>query len=140
MDNTNQLFHLLYQKTRHMTKELNGSLQKHELFSSQWSILYCLMTKGSMTQSEIWRYLGVEAPTVTRTLIKLEEFGWIQRSSGQDKRERLVSLTEKAYKQLPFVEDDVKTFEKVMISNLTSEEQNQLYYLLSKLGEKSDME
>ncbi len=33
-----------------------------------------------MTQKEIWSYLNVEAPTVTRTIKRLEENGWIQRN------------------------------------------------------------
>lgn len=134
MDNKNKLFHLLYQKTRHMTKEFNEYLQKHELYSSQWSILYCLKTQGPMTQSDIWRYLGVEAPTVTRTLVKLEEGGWVKRTFGQDKRERLVSLTEKAKEYLPMVEQDVKAFEMEMTLNLTNEEQDLLFSLVNKLG------
>jgi len=134
VDNTNKLFHLLYQKTRHMTKEINEYLQKHDLYSSQWSILYCLKTNGPMTQSDIWRYLNVEAPTVTRTLVKLEEGGWISRTSGNDKRERLVSLTEKALKSFPAVEEDVKNFEREMTLRLTDQEQDQLFTLLAKLG------
>ena len=37
-----------------------------------------------MTQKEIWQYLNVEAPTVTRTIVRLEESGWINRREGTD--------------------------------------------------------
>lgn len=129
---------MLYQKTRHMTKEVNEYLQKHGLYSSQWSILYCLKSNGSMTQSDIWRYLNVEAPTVTRTLVKLEESGWIIRTTGSDKRERLVSLTEKALEFLPLVDQDVKNFEQNMVASLSDDEQEQLYALLKKLGTSNE--
>ncbi len=131
---------MLYQKTRHMTKEVNEHLQKHGLYSSQWSIIYCLKTNGSMTQSDIWRYLNVEAPTVTRTILKLEESGWIKRTPGSDKRERLVSLTEKAHELLPFVEQDMRNFEQEMVVNLTDEEQDHLFHLLKKLGKPDNSE
>ncbi|WP_226669010.1 MarR family winged helix-turn-helix transcriptional regulator [Metabacillus litoralis] len=134
MINKSELFHTLYQKTRHMTKELNEHLQKHQLFSSQWSIVYCLKSNGPMTQSELWRYLGVEAPTVTRTLLKLEDTGWISRKHGKDKRERFVFLTEKAESQLPTIEKSVTNFEEQMLDKLTEEEQEYLHFLLSKLG------
>jgi MarR family transcriptional regulator, transcriptional regulator for hemolysin len=134
MKHTDKLFHLLYQKTRMLTKEHNETLQKHEIFSSQWSIIYCLKINGPMTQSDIWRYLVVEAPTVTRTLMKLEESGWVRRTPGSDKRERLVSLTEKAIEQLPMIEKDVRSFEHRMLENLSEVEQDQLFSLLSKLG------
>ncbi|TXC89487.1 MarR family transcriptional regulator [Metabacillus litoralis] len=134
MINKSELFHTLYQKTRHMTKELNEQLQQHQLYSSQWSILYCLKKNGPMTQSEMWRYLGVEAPTVTRTLLKLEDAGWISRKHGKDKRERLVFLTSKAENHLPTVEKSVTNFEEQMLQNLTEEEQEYLLSLLNKLG------
>ncbi|MGN7942581.1 MULTISPECIES: MarR family winged helix-turn-helix transcriptional regulator [Bacillaceae] len=134
MENTNQLFHFLYKKTRAMTKVLNEHLQQFGLYSSQWSILYCIKNNGPMTQSEIWRYLVVEAPTVTRTLAKLEESGWIKRTQGSDKRERLVSLTEKAIEQLPLVEKEVKRFEQTMTQHLTKDELTIFYSFLNKLG------
>ena len=123
-----------------MTKEINEYLQKHGLYSSQWSILYCLKLNGPMTQSDIWRYLNVEAPTVTRTLLKLEESGWVKRTPGSDKRERLVSLTEKALELLPLVDHDVKAFEQKMVTSLTDDEQEQLYVLLKKLGQPTERE
>ncbi|MBU7594247.1 MarR family winged helix-turn-helix transcriptional regulator [Metabacillus halosaccharovorans] len=129
---------MLYQQTRHMTKEVNEYLQKHGLYSSQWSILYCLKSNGPMTQSDIWRYLNVEAPTITRTLVKLEESGWVKRTPGSDKRERLVSLTEKALDLLPAVEQDVKNFEQIMVANLKDDEQELLYTLLKKLGKSNE--
>ncbi len=138
MIETNKLFHMLYQKTRHMTKDVNEYLQKHGLYSSQWSILYCLKSNGPMTQSDIWRYLNVEAPTITRTLVKLEESGWVKRTPGSDKRERLVSLTEKALDLLPEVEKDVKNFEQTMVANLKDDEQELLYTLLKKLGKSNE--
>jgi MarR family transcriptional regulator, transcriptional regulator for hemolysin len=134
MENTSKLFHMLYQKTRLMTKEQNENIQKHGLYTSQWSILYCLKINGPMTQSDIWRYLSVEAPTITRTLVKLEKSGWVQRTQGSDKRERLVSLTDKAINQFPFIEQDVKAFEQRMLQSLSDEEQDTLFHLLSKLG------
>ena len=134
IENTNKLFHMLYRKTRSMSKVLNEQLQRHELYSSQWSILYCLKINGPMTQSEIWRYLVVEAPTVTRTLVKLEEGGWVKRTHGRDKRERLVSLTDKAIENFPMIEKDVKSFEQKMLENLSDEEQDNLFHLLTKLS------
>ncbi|KKI89765.1 hypothetical protein WQ54_24880 [Bacillus sp. SA1-12] len=123
-----------------MSKELNEHLQKHDLYSSQWTILYCLKNNGPMTQSDIWRYLLVEAPTITRTLVKLEESGWVKRSQGSDKRERLVSLTEKAINTLPIIENEVKTFEQKMVKHLSEEEQDYFFHLLNKLGVQTNEE
>ncbi|QGQ48431.1 MarR family winged helix-turn-helix transcriptional regulator [Metabacillus sediminilitoris] len=134
MENTSKLFHMLYQKTRLMTKEQNDHIQKHGLYSSQWSILFCLKINGPMTQSDIWRYLSVEAPTITRTIVKLEDSGWVKRTQGSDKRERLVSLTDKAIENFPSIELDVRAFEQKMLASLSKEEQENLFHLLTKLG------
>ena len=31
-----------------------------------------------MTLTQIWKYLNVEAPTITRTVNRLAELGWIE--------------------------------------------------------------
>ena len=129
-----ELFHMLNQKKRLIEKEMNASLNNHELFASQWSILFCIQRFGSISQTEISNYLNVEAPTVTRTLIKLEKKGWIIRKPGQDKRERIIELTKEAEKNLPVVKQTVDEVESQLVRKLSEEEKKQLYYLLHKIN------
>ncbi|WP_163538925.1 MarR family transcriptional regulator [Gracilibacillus sp. YIM 98692] len=131
---TSQLLHLYNQKIRLFMNELNLTLKPFDLYSSQWSILYTLYQKGDMTQTEIWRYLKVEAPTVTRTLARMETSGWVQRTIGKDKRERLVTLTDNARQYYPEIIQAVKQSEQRFLGKLTEEEQRQLQQLLEKLG------
>ncbi|WP_252315978.1 MarR family winged helix-turn-helix transcriptional regulator [Sinobaca sp. H24] len=114
-------------------KSINYELQEHALFSSQWSLLYCLKKNGSMTQKEMAEYLHVESPTITRTLLKLEESGYIKRQSGIDKRERVVSLTEKALACFPAVDESVRRHERNMLCRLSAGEKQQLARLLEKI-------
>ncbi len=44
-----------------------------------------------MTQTDIWKYVNVEAPIVTRTIAKMEENGSIVHQQGEDKRERIIA-------------------------------------------------
>lgn len=134
MDLNSLLMHELNQKARLLTKEMNERLSKHGLYHSQWTILFCLQKYGGMTQTSLWRYLNVEAPTVTRTLIRLEKNGWIIRKLGTDKREKVVELTEKAKEKLPYVEQTVRTFEQDMTKILTQEQKTYLREILAKLG------
>ncbi|RSL30440.1 MarR family transcriptional regulator [Salibacterium salarium] len=128
------LFHLLNQKVRLFSKELNDYLQQHNLYASQWTILYILIQNGSMTQTEIWQYLQVEAPTVTRTLTRMENSGWIVRKPGNDKRERIIVLTEEAKASLYPIQQSVEQFENDFTTHLTNNEEQELYRLLKKLG------
>ena len=115
-------------------KEVNEALKEFGLYSAQWSLLFCLNHMGSMTQTEIWQYLNVEAPTVTRTLVKLEERQLISRKEGKDKRERIVQLTDQAKDLIPRIEARVEKLEQTMLQALSEEERVQLSILLNKIG------
>ncbi|AQQ51992.1 MarR family winged helix-turn-helix transcriptional regulator [Planococcus lenghuensis] len=128
-----QLFHEIHQKARLSAKEVNEALKEYGLFSSQWGILTLLDRRGAMSQTAIWQYLNVEAPTVTRTLARLEETGWVVRKKGRDKRERMAYLTEKAKQLLPEISVQVSKLEAELTAELTEQEQQQLLLLLKKI-------
>ncbi|WP_047986002.1 MarR family winged helix-turn-helix transcriptional regulator [Ornithinibacillus californiensis] len=127
------LLHLLNQRVRYINKHLNEQLQKHGLYNAQWSIMYYLYKNGVKTQSEIMNYFLVNAPTITRTVKRMEENGWISRVAGQDKRERYIDLTDEAKKKYKEIEETVSEHEVVMLANLTTEEKETLLNLLQKL-------
>lgn len=132
------LFHEIHQKSRLSVKEVNDALKEFDLYSSQWSILFCLKQFGPLTQKSIWQYLNVEAPTVTRTVLRLEESGWVLRKEGADKRERIVHLTEHAIGMMGDIERRIFEVEKKLLAPLSEEEQQQLVALLKKIGEHEE--
>ncbi|UYZ11614.1 MarR family transcriptional regulator [Brevibacillus sp. WF146] len=87
--------HKVNQLGRRFSKTLNERLTPLGLFAAQWAVVVRLL-EGPATQTELCQYLCVEAPTMTRTLARMEQAGWIERHCGADKRERRVALTEKA--------------------------------------------
>lgn len=93
----NSYGHKVNQLARSFTKKLNEKISPLGLYSSQWVIIVYLHEKKQCTQIELSQYLSVEAPTITRTLARMEEMGWVTREYGQDKRQRHIKLTEKAY-------------------------------------------
>lgn len=129
----NPLFHMLFQQNRYLVNQLNEALREHGLFHSQWTILFLLHEKGTMSLTNIWKYLNVEAPTVTRTVSRLETLGWVIRQQGEDKREKIIALTPFALEKFPQVKSSVLAFEKQMIQNLNNEEQQLLLNLLQKM-------
>ncbi|WP_404452209.1 MarR family transcriptional regulator [Virgibacillus necropolis] len=128
------LIHLLNQRTRLFAKEVNNRLSDHGLYASQWSIIFCIERFGPMTQTAIWKYLNVEAPTVTRTLSRMEKSGWIVRKHGNDKRERVIELTKEAKQKFKIVQQTMDEFDAEMLEGLSSDEKEQLQILLHKLG------
>lgn len=127
------VFHALNQRARLFSKSINTHLIDHGLYASQWSILFCLYHFGTMTQTQIWKYLNVEAPTVTRSLAKMEKNGWITRRQGEDKRERLIELTDEAKSKFSTIKQSVTEMENQLLVNLTMDEKKQLYDLLNKI-------
>lgn len=134
------LFHEIHQKSRLSVKEVNDALKEFGLYSSQWSILFCLKQFGPMTQKGIWQYLNVEAPTVARTVQRLEETGWVMRKEGEDKRERIVHLSERAEGKVKEIERRIVGVEEKLLTSLSEEEQRQLMELLQKIGSPSERE
>jgi MarR family transcriptional regulator, transcriptional regulator for hemolysin len=129
------VIHGLHQKVRLLTKEVNERLKKYELFSSQWSILFCIMQYGPTTQSRISQYLNVEAPTITRTINRLEKYGWVVRESGEDLREKIVILTNKGRDKIPEIEREIQQFEDEMTNKMSLNEKKVFLELLKKIGE-----
>ncbi|RLQ94484.1 MarR family winged helix-turn-helix transcriptional regulator [Falsibacillus albus] len=136
MNNHHEFFHQLHQLTRYLSKELNERLSALGIFSSQWTILYRLKQVGSCTQAELADYLGVERPTITRTLARLEEAGWIQRLQGKDKREKLVSLSNQALEEYPTWQKVVSEFENDMLQNVSASQQAEVKTVSALILEK----
>lgn len=138
MVSNGELFHLLNQRKRLLNKKMNDSLKPFGLYASQWSILFCVNQFGRMSQTDIWKYLNVEAPTMTRTLVRMEKSGWIVRKPGKDKRERMIELTEKAKQKLPAIQQEVSKLEEGLLEQLTIDDKDKLYQLLNKIGETGE--
>lgn len=129
----NPLIHELFQRSRLLSKELNIALKEHGLFAAQWSVIYSVYQHGEMTLTQIWKYLNVEAPTITRTVNRLEEMGWLVTREGKDRREKYVSLTENAILQLSDIKKTIIRFEEQSLRGLSGEEEKLLMELLKKI-------
>ena len=131
MNDVHELFHSVQQLARQMTKTLNDALQPYDIYSSQWTVLFLLKTKGSMTQKEISDYLAIEAPPITRTVQKLVANGYVRQVKGIDKRTKRIELTEKALEKYPEWEKAVLQMNQELIQPLTSASKEQLLLLIS---------
>lgn len=129
----NPLFPLLFQYNRQLTAMLNEVLRPYGLFSAQWSIVYYLHKNGPRSLTQIWQTLAVEAPTVTRTVTRLEKLGWVMRVEGEDRREKIITLTPVALSKLPDIKKAVSKFEQQAVNALSEDEQQQLQQLIEKM-------
>jgi len=120
------LFHTLHQLSRQLTNQLNEALKPLGLYSSQWSVIFVLHTKGSITQKELCEYLFVEAPPMTRTIQRLVKQGYVSQIPGKDKREKYIQLTDEAVKEFPKWEHAVSDCNQALLSNFPQSSQQEL--------------
>lgn len=125
--------HNVNQLARSFSKKLNERISSLGLYTSQWGIALYLHKKKECTQVELCKYLGVEAPTITRTLVRMEEMGLVIRTEGKDKRERHIKLTEKAYEMFPKWQDAAESVELEAVNNISEEELETFNNVLKKM-------
>ncbi|SFD16784.1 MarR family winged helix-turn-helix transcriptional regulator [Clostridium uliginosum] len=130
--------HKANQLARSFTKKLNEKISPLGLYASQWGIILYLYEKKQCTQIELSQYLGVEAPTITRTLARMEEMGWVIREAGNDKRERHIKLTEKACDMFPQWYQAANNIEIEAINDIDKDELEIFNNILEKMRKNLD--
>lgn len=128
-----KFFHQLLMLYRPFENRLNVHLAEHQLYRAQWTILYYLAHNGSVTLVELSHYMGVEKPTVTRTMSRLEELGYVEHVPGKDKREKRMQLSEagkQVYKDVRVTIDD---YEQAILEGITEQEQMETIRIMEEI-------
>ncbi|MGG0287153.1 MarR family winged helix-turn-helix transcriptional regulator [Peribacillus butanolivorans] len=121
---------LLY---RPFENNLNIQLNKHNLHRAQWSILHYLSNYGSATLVELANYQSVEKPTITRTITRLEELGYVEHVPSKDRREKRMQLTELGTKIYSDVRVTIDQYEQDILKGITEEEQLAAIRIMSEI-------
>ena len=100
---------------------LNQRLKPLGLSQSRWRALRFLSrSPEGLTQADLARMLGIEAPTVTRLVVQLEQDGLVQRRVvAGDARCKMVHLTPKAKKLIVRINAAVRQLRAETIGRLT---------------------
>ncbi|MFN7937124.1 MAG: MarR family transcriptional regulator [Bryobacteraceae bacterium] len=84
----------LRRATRVVTQLYEDAFRPMGLTAPQFTVMAVLDAFGEMTHSRLGELLATDATTLTRTLQLMTRRGWLQTAKGQDKRQRLISLSE----------------------------------------------
>ncbi|ERS88962.1 MULTISPECIES: transcriptional regulator SlyA [Halomonas] len=105
------------------------------LTQTRWVTLYHLWRLGDgQPQCDLARAIGVEAPSLVRTLDQLSEQGLVERRPcDQDRRTKRVFLTAEASPLLARIDDVVRQARNEMLDGLSEEEVATLAELLSRI-------
>ena len=111
----------------------NSPIAELDLTFSQFAILACVGRMPESRVKEVAEKLTLTAPTVSVALKKMEEGGWIIRTSDpEDGRAVRVELSLKGIKVLKAMQEHRKSRIKRLLSALNKDEQGQLLSLLEK--------
>src|SRR5271156_2767883 len=83
----------LRRAARAATRIYNQELRLSELELTQFTLLMTLDLTGEITQKALGKLLAMDSTTLTRTLGFLVKRGWIGANPGEDRREKLLTIT-----------------------------------------------
>ncbi|MBO0959592.1 MarR family transcriptional regulator [Neobacillus sp. MM2021_6] len=118
---------------RPFENRLNIHLAEHQLYRAQWTILYYFATIGPTTLVELSHYMSVEKPTVTRTINRLEELGYVEHIPGKDKREKRMQLSELGRHVYNDVRVTIDRFEQESLKGISEDEQNEAIRIMGEI-------
>ena len=78
---------------RALTQRYDATLRPLGLRATQFTLLQALSLTGKVSQGTLGEILAIDSTTLTRTLAIMQRQGWIASRSGDDRRERFLSLS-----------------------------------------------
>jgi DNA-binding MarR family transcriptional regulator len=107
------------------------------LHAGQERALFLLWAEGALPQGEIARRLGVEQPTATKALQRLERAGLVRRERDPaDNRQVIVSLTEAGQAVCAPARTARRGLEEQAAGALSERERKQLLRLLARVSSR----
>src|SRR3954462_5979024 len=88
------LCNALRQASRAVSRLYDEELRGVGLRATQYSLLRPLSRRGEVRQRDLGGLTSLDETTLTRNLRPLIDAGWVTVGTGQDRREKLVRLTE----------------------------------------------
>jgi DNA-binding MarR family transcriptional regulator len=88
------LCNALRQASRAVSRLYDDELRGVGLRVTQHALLRCLGRTGEVRQRDLCDLTSLDETTLTRNLRPLIDAGWVAVSTGEDRREKLVRLTE----------------------------------------------
>ncbi len=124
---------MMKQITDKIKVSADASFKTQNLTLSQVKVLeYISGQGGKVTQKSIEDYLGVAHPTVVGIVSRMEKKGYlICYADEEDKRNKIVELTEKAVHISREMQSEIIMKEKELLQGLTEEEVGSLYRMLN---------
>ena len=109
--------------SKKIAEAFEKKLTDYKITRTQWIALYFINKNKMITQRELSDKLSLKEPTVARLLDKMEYWGWLVRiSSEQDKRKKLLRLTQQGKKIEAEISIVAEQFRDDLIKGISSKD------------------
>ena len=127
-------------RTHHL--EMISSLKKDDSeLSPELNVILFFLSLGKLTQQDLANFLMKDKSFILRQIDTLIKKGYVVRETNkQDKRKKLIELTEKGYKTLCTFKGIGNVIEKKMYSGIDKESLTQLRNILDKIMKNLDFD
>lgn len=122
------------QTARTLRTELSKSLLDAGLYAGQDGVMTLLAAEDGQTTGQLARRLQVKAPTMTRTIGRMEAQGFVERRAEEaDQRLTRVFLTPTGRGTLSLIDQSLKSCGDRALADFSGKEVRQLASLLARL-------
>ena len=123
---------------RLLTQQYEKALKPIGMQPTQFTLLAMLKAqsnKDGIQLTTLAKYLGLDRTTLTRNLSLTEKKGWTENSLSEDRRERLIKLTDTGSKKL---QEAMPYWEQAQTSIVNSLGEKEFKALLSQVNRLQD--
>jgi DNA-binding MarR family transcriptional regulator len=128
----------LRQATRAVSRLYDEELRGVGLRTTQYSLLRRLSAAGEVRQRDLGGLTSLDETTLTRNLRPLIAAGWVAVGPGEDRREKLIRLTDAGAAKLHEARPAWERAQERMRSRLPKETWSSLLDLLPELTRRAD--
>ena len=119
---------ILYRKSHIWLSE---GCEQYDLTAAQAVVILIVCDHGELTQDEVTKRLSLDKSAIAKTVTKLAELGFIERSTNpKDKRTFDIRPTEKARAAYPHVQEQIENCFGRMTGRMSDSERDEFRRLL----------
>ncbi len=117
---------LVTQVSRSFRTLISRELNDTGLYAGQEGVILALAEQDGLTAGAIAEQNGVKPPTMTRTIVRMEAQGFVERRDDEDGRLTTVWLTEKGRQTLQRIQEVKAQVQTLALAGLSEKKKRQL--------------
>lgn len=116
------------------------NLKTLDIAGSEHAIIMTLSMKDSMNQDALSEYLSLDKGTIAKTLVKLEEKGFVDRQVNEmNRREKIVTLTGYGKEEVGKIFEVSDTWKEEVLQGLSDSDKEVFFRSLLSVSQKAKM-